>query len=95
MASSAPKRKAPAAKGPSPNDWASKKPLIKALYLDQDKTLPEVQRILFEEHGFDATYVGHPSLDGINYSLPYHALSRSTDKSKRSHVQNEDQAMAL
>lgn len=45
-------------------DWAKYMPLIKQLYLEEDRPLKEVMRIMEEEHGFVATYV-HPILPDL------------------------------
>jgi hypothetical protein len=39
----------------SANDWANHRPLITALYQDQNKTLKETMRIMEEKHEFFAT----------------------------------------
>ncbi|KAI0391944.1 hypothetical protein F5Y17DRAFT_384075 [Xylariaceae sp. FL0594] len=39
----------------SANDWALHRPLITALYQDQNKTLKETMRVMEEKHGFFAT----------------------------------------
>ncbi|KAI1124205.1 Clr5 domain-containing protein [Nemania abortiva] len=38
-----------------PSEWAAQKDIIKALYLDENKTLDEVRRIMADEHQFHAT----------------------------------------
>jgi len=38
-----------------PSEWAAHKALIKKLYLDENKTLDEMRRIMADEHQFRAT----------------------------------------
>ncbi|KAI0431974.1 Clr5 domain-containing protein [Xylaria sp. FL1042] len=38
-----------------PSEWAAQKDIIKRLYLDENKTLDEVRRIMADEHQFHAT----------------------------------------
>lgn len=38
-----------------PSEWAAQKDIIKRLYLDENKTLDEVRRIMADEHQFYAT----------------------------------------
>ncbi|KAJ2992365.1 hypothetical protein NUW58_g2193 [Xylaria curta] len=38
-----------------PSEWSAQKDIIKTLYLDQNKTLDEVRRIMADEHQFYAT----------------------------------------
>ncbi|KAI0440319.1 Clr5 domain-containing protein [Xylaria telfairii] len=38
-----------------PSEWAAQKDMIKKLYLDENKTLDEVRRIMADEHHFHAT----------------------------------------
>ncbi|KAI1820457.1 Clr5 domain-containing protein [Xylaria intraflava] len=38
-----------------PSEWAAQKDVIKKLYLDENKTLDEVRRIMADEHQFHAT----------------------------------------
>ncbi|KAI0399505.1 Clr5 domain-containing protein [Xylaria palmicola] len=38
-----------------PSEWAAQKDIIKQLYLDENKTLDEVRRIMADEHHFHAT----------------------------------------
>ncbi|KAI0467382.1 Clr5 domain-containing protein [Xylaria cf. heliscus] len=38
-----------------PSEWAAQKDIIKKLYLDENKTLDEVRRIMADEHHFHAT----------------------------------------
>lgn len=42
--------------GPSTFEWNSQMPTIKRLYMDEDRTLKEVVRIMSVEHGFNASY---------------------------------------
>jgi hypothetical protein len=42
--------------GPSPADWKRARPLIKRLYLEEDRSLREVMTIMANEHGHKATY---------------------------------------
>jgi hypothetical protein len=37
------------------NDWAHHRPLITALYRDQNKTLKETMQVMEEKHNFFAT----------------------------------------
>jgi len=37
--------------------WETLKPLIKRIYIDEDKPFPYLARILREEHQFEPTYV--------------------------------------
>lgn len=39
----------------SPNDWERFRPLIKKLYVDEDRTLTDVMAIMLTEHGHNAT----------------------------------------
>lgn len=38
-----------------PSEWAAHKDLIRRLYLDENKTLDEVRRIMADENQFHAT----------------------------------------
>lgn len=40
---------------PSRYDWSKHKPMIKKLYIDEDKTLKEMMEIMQREHNFVAT----------------------------------------
>jgi hypothetical protein len=42
--------------GPSTFEWNSQMPTISRLYMDEDRTLKEVVRIMRVEHGFIASY---------------------------------------
>lgn len=41
---------------PTTFEWNSHLPIIKRLYMDEDRTLKEVVRIMRTEHGFIASY---------------------------------------
>jgi hypothetical protein len=42
--------------GPSPADWERVRPLIKHLYVEEDRTLSDVMSIMARDHGHKATY---------------------------------------
>lgn len=42
--------------GPSTFEWNTQMPTIRRLYMDEDRTLKEVVRIMRVEHGFIASY---------------------------------------
>jgi hypothetical protein len=39
----------------APGNWDSQRPLIKQLYLDENRTLTEVMKLMKRDHGFNAT----------------------------------------
>lgn len=41
----------------TPDAWATHRELITRLYWDEDKPLKDVQEIMIQDHGFQATYV--------------------------------------
>jgi hypothetical protein len=41
--------------GPSAEDWKRLRPIIKGLYIDEDRTLKDVMNIMATEHGHKAT----------------------------------------
>lgn len=45
-----------------PSQWESYREIIKSLYLDRNKALEEVKRIMATDHGFHATQVTHDTL---------------------------------
>lgn len=44
-----------AKQGPSPADWERVRPLLKSLYIDEDRTLNDVISIMASEHDHKAT----------------------------------------
>lgn len=44
----------------TPSQWQAQKATIKRLYLDENRTLPDVRAILQNKHDFHATYVSLP-----------------------------------
>jgi hypothetical protein len=52
--------------GPSTFEWNSHMPTIRRLYMDEDRTLKEVVRIMRDEHGFIASYgIPFPTVSSV------------------------------
>lgn len=62
--------------GPSPETWEVHRPMIKRLYLDEDKTLPQVMEIMKRDYDFKASVrmykrrLGLWKIDGKNLKKP-------------------------
>lgn len=41
--------------GPSADDWERLRPIIKTLYIEEDRTLNDVKNIMADEYGHNAT----------------------------------------
>lgn len=70
--------------GPSTFEWNSQMPTIRRLYMDEDRTLKEVVRIMRVEHDFIASYgIPFPTVSLPQASVPDYPVTQERRCSRR------------